>query len=136
MRFLLNTYICIFFLPLAFYISHNRHNDYRNSINFLKSSIKVVLERHFEELLLKCVCLSQSSNEDVIYNVSIEEAVYLCARGVRRDIARDVACMLNPLKHNFPISEHEPEMFSFHPLITENEIILKMNIHLNRCPLL
>lgn len=58
--------------------------------------------------------------------------MYLCAEGVKREIASDSASALNPLKRNFPISEHEPEMLSFYPLISQNKIIFKVNICLNR----
>lgn len=56
----------------------------------------------------------------------------LYAAGVKGEIASDSASALNPLKCNFPISEHEPEMFSFYPLISQNKIIFKVNICLNR----
>lgn len=96
-------------------IAHNRHiNGHWNSSNFLKSSINVILGRQFEEVLLKFLCLSWSSNKDIICNVSIEEVVYLRAKRVRREIVSDSASVLNPLKHNFPISEHGPGMFSFY----------------------
>jgi len=65
--------------------------------------------------------------------------MYLCAKGIKREFARDSASVLNPLKHKFPVSEHEPEMFSFYPLylsISQNKIISKVSICLNRTPLL
>lgn len=53
--------------------------------------------------------------------------MYLCAKGFRREIASGGVSVLNPLKHNFPISEHEPKMFSFYPLYLSHRIKLFLN---------